>query len=330
MQTAATAYDRRVLVPDLDAVPPRPDGATGYALSGRAFATGWSVRLYADAAPQGLTERIQARLDDIDREMSPYRVDSDLTRFNLTPAGQFVALPPRVMTVVADALDMAALTEGAFDPAILPAVELWGFGAKTVAPGVPDPAEIAALKPGGWRELAWRADGMIKPSEVRIDLCAIAKGFAVDEVLRLVQSELGVRSALVEIGGELAGWGVQADGQPWWIDIETPSGKRTVAALCGGAVATSGEVIRHFSHGGQLYSHTIDGATQSPTRSDVVSATVFDPACWRADAVATALTVMGGTRALAFATQHDIPCLLSLREGATVRDCLSPALEAWL
>ncbi|HTN40153.1 MAG TPA: FAD:protein FMN transferase, partial [Asticcacaulis sp.] len=103
-----------------------------------------------------------------------------------------------------------------------------------------------------------------------------------------------------------------------------------VAALCDWAVATSGEQVRSFVHGGRVHPHIIDSRTQAPTRSGIVSVTVFDAECWRADALATALMVMGEVRAMEFAVTHDIPCLFCLREGDGFRERLSLRLEAWL
>jgi len=323
------ALDRRVLIPDLAGEPRPPVGTVRHDLDGTAFATTWRVSFYAeaDAVLMGLPARLQAVLDEIDRQMSPYRIDSDLTRFNLAPAGTFVSLPARMVTVMRHALDMAELTDGAFDPAILPAVELWGFGAKVVPEGVPD---TSALPVCNWRDLVWQVAGLIKPKGVRVDLCAIAKGYAVDALMDLLKAEPGVCSALVEVGGELKGWGVQPDGLPFWVEVETPVEEATVAALCDWAVATSGERVRAFVHGGQVHSHIIDSRTQAPTRSGITSVTVFDVECWRADALATALMVMGEARALDFAATHDIPCLIWLRDGSGFRERLSPRLEAWL
>ncbi|MFT4075952.1 MAG: FAD:protein FMN transferase [Asticcacaulis sp.] len=329
MSLPLPALDRRVLIPDLVAEPHPPVGTVRHDLGGSAFATTWRVSFHAeaDAVLLGLPARLQAVLDGIDREMSPYRIDSDLTRFNLAPAGTFVALPARMMTVIRHALATADLTDGAFDPAILPAVELWGFGAKAVPEGLPD---TSVLSPGRWRDLVWQADGMIKPADVRLDLCAIAKGYAVDALMDLLKAEPGVRSALIEVGGELKGWNVQPDGLPFWVEIETPAMTATVAALCDLAVATSGERVRSFVHEGQVHSHIIDSRTQAPTRSGIVSVTVFDAECWRADALATALMVMGEAKAMAFAATSNIPCLVWLREGDGFREAVSPRLEAWL
>lgn len=325
------ALPAQVFVPEIDAPPGLHPRAQRLSLTGEAFATTWRVSLCADPArfdgPARLRRRIEAMLAQIDAEMSPYRAGSDLSRFNRAPTGAFVPLPALLREVLNHALAVAALTDGAYDPGLLDAVELWGFGARAVPEGLPDPAAIAAMPRWRWRDLRPQATGLIRPEGARLDLCGIAKGFAVDRLMDLCRAEPGVTAALVEIGGELAGFGVQPDGQPWWVGIEQTD---TRAALYGWAVATSGDEKRAFTHLGQRFSHTLDAATGAPTRSAIASATVFDPLCWRADALATALIVMGEDRALTFAAAHDLPCLLRVREvDGRVRSVLSPRLEAW-
>jgi thiamine biosynthesis lipoprotein len=321
----------RVIIPELDAPPPLHPEARRLSFGGEAFATTWRVRLCADPArfrdSDALATRCRARLARIDAEMSPYRSDSDLTRFNTAAAGTPVALPAMLRAVIAGALDIAALTNGAFDPTVLQAVELWGFGARAVPPGLPADEVLSALPRQGWQQITLGPQGLVRPERVHLDLCGIAKGYAVDAVLDIVRAEPGVTAALVEIGGELKGFGVQPDGQPWWIGIDGEHA--THIALCDWAVATSGDGRRAFTHEGRLYSHIIDATSQSPTRSDIASATVFDRTCWRADALATALIVMGERRALAFAEAQNLACLLRVRDGDRMRTVLSPRLTAW-
>ncbi len=320
----------RVIIPELDTPPLLHPAARRLSFGGEAFATTWRVRLCADPADfknsDALRARCQAKLSQIDAEMSPYLADSHLTRVNQSPVNTPVALPAMLRAVIAGALDVARLTDGAFDPGVLDAVELWGFGARTVACGLPEAETVASLVRHGWRDLSLVPQGLVRPQGVRLDLCGIAKGYAVDALADLVRAEPGVTAALVEIGGELKGFGVQPDGQPWWVGIDDDTAR---IALCDWAIATSGDGRRAFAHEGRLYSHTIDAAEQAPTRSAIASATVFDRTCWRADALATALIVMGETRALAFAETHAIPCLLRVREGDGVRTVLSPRLAAW-
>lgn len=319
-----------VIIPELDTPPPLHPAAHQLSFDGEAFATTWRVRLCADPArfknSDALRARCQAKLQQIDAEMSPYLADSHLTRLNQAPAGKPTAMPAMLRAVIAGALDIARLTDGAFDPSVLDAVELWGFGARTVADGLPDSDAIAGLVRQGWRDLYLTPEGLVRPEGVRLDLCGIAKGYAVDALTDLVRAEPGVTAALVEIGGELKGFGVQPDGHPWWVGLDAGNAR---IALCDWAVATSGDGRRAFTHDGRLYSHTIDAAQQAPTRSAIASATVFDRTCWRADALATALIVMGESRALAFAEAHSMPCLLRVRDGDGMRTVLSPRLAAW-
>lgn len=328
---SAHTGENRVLIPELRREPKVPAGCVRLCLSGRAFATTWQVVAYVTAEAQTqqaqIHERITALLGRIDAEMSPYRADSDLTRFNRAPAGAYVPLPVMLSQVIRQGLNIAHLTDGAYDPALLEAVELWGFGARAVPEGVPPSSELFLLKNRqDWRKINWQAQGLIRPDGVCLDLCGIAKGYAVDAVMQMLKTTAGIEAALVEIGGELKGFGVRDDGLPFWVEIEQAR-EKTVVALCDLAVATSGETVRSFVHDGMVLSHTIDGRTAAPTVSGVMSVSVFDAACWRADALATALLVMGQDRGMAFAEAHDIPCLMRLRDGS---ERLSPALESWL
>lgn len=332
-ETLPDGAEPRLIIPEL-AQPPVPDAQSRkWVLDGRAFATEWRVTLYSRDAVE-VKDRVQAFLDRIDTEMSPYRADSDLTRFNMAPEGSFVPLPHLMREVVGRALEVAEQTHGAYDPALLDAVELWGFGAKVVASGVPEPAQIAALthRKTGWRDLRLDARGMVRPAGVRLDLNAIAKGFAVDGVVQFLRDIKGISAALVEIGGEVKGFGVHPDGLPFWVEIERPhtSLTRSLIALCGKAVATSGDTQRFFVHEGEILSHTIDAQTASPARNGISSVTVIADDCWRADALATALMVMGRDKALNFADVHGIACLIRSRHAGGFAEIESAALKAWL
>lgn len=326
---SAHTGENRVLIPELRREPKPAAGCVRVTFSGRAFATSWSVVAYvtSEAQQSQIQAQIIALLERIDAEMSPYRADSDLTRFNQAPAGAYVPLPLMLSQVIRQGLNIAHLTDGAYDPTLLEAVELWGFGARAVPEGVPQASEVSALKKRqDWRRINWQAQGLIKPEGVCLDLCGIAKGYAVDAVTQMLKTTSGVEAALIEIGGELKGFGVRDDGLPFWVEIEQAR-EKTVVALCDLAVATSGETVRSFVYDGMVLSHTIDAETAAPTVSGVISVSVFDAACWRADALATALMVMGPDKGMAFAAAHDLPCLMRLRDGS---ERLSPALEIWL
>ncbi|HEX7821977.1 MAG TPA: FAD:protein FMN transferase [Sphingobium sp.] len=343
--------ERRVFLPpvmpeDLEI----PEGAL-LRLSGNIFGTGWQVDVVRAGDPsqsatarregdalwlERLRIRIADRLETIDAQMSPWRAASDLMRFNRAEDGSRFALPEPMLTVVAQAVAVADLTGGAFDPTLHDAVSLWGFSAMAVAQGLPDADRLAVLAAGrrDWRDLGFDGATITARDGLTLDLCAIAKGFAVDAVMAVIRADVEALSALVEIGGELKGWGLRPDGMPWWVGIEQPDGTAdapVVAALCDWAVATSGDYLRTFHHAGADYCHTLDPRTLAPVRNGVASATVFDPDCWRADALATALMVMGHDEALAFADAHAIPCLLAVRGGdGGIAGSMSAAMRDWL
>lgn len=340
----ADAAERRVLLP-----PVMPDGLEipdggWHRLTGAIFATGWQVDVVRAGAAEAarddvwllaLRARIEAALEAIDAQMSPWRDASDLMRFNRAVEGAHVPLPEPMRSVVAGALGIADLTGGAFDPTLHDAVALWGFGAMAVADGVPEASVIAAMGVNrhDWTALAWDGDAIVARDGLTLDLCGIAKGYAVDAVMDVIRATPGAVAALVDVGGELKGWNLRPDGMPWWVEIERPQGSVNapfMAALCDWAVATSGDYRRSFRHDGADYCHAIDPRTLAPIRTGVASATVFDPLCWRADALATALMVLGRDQALAFADAHDIPCILSVRQDGGLTDHLSAAMQGWI
>ncbi|MEO6367877.1 MAG: FAD:protein FMN transferase, partial [Steroidobacteraceae bacterium] len=161
------------------------------------------------------------------------------------------------------------------------------------------------------------------PGGLELDCSAIAKGLAVD----LVSQQLlryGFSSHLVEIGGELRGTGVKPDAQPWWVALEPPAAgaqmDETVIALCDHAVATSGDYRRTFEQAGQRFAHTIDPRTGRPVDNDLAAVTVISKECWQADAISTALMVMGADDGCAYADRHGIAARFARRTEAGYRE----------
>lgn len=273
-------------------------------LDGETMGTRWHVRavLREPLAPATVSRAVTGRLDGIVAEMSHWSPTSLLSRFNAAPAGGWMTLPPDFAHVIAEGLRIAAASGGAFDPAIGRLVDLWGFGSLPVA-GPPDAAALAAARAAsGYRRLDWSPGDrrLRQPGGLSLDLSGIAKGFAVDSVADLLAG-LGIAHALVEIGGELVGRGVRPDGQPWWVDLETPPGialEPLRIALHGLAVATSGDYRRGR--------HTLDPRTGRSIDNGVVSTTVIATTALEADAWATALTVLGVEAGLALATREGL------------------------
>ena len=273
-----------------------------------------------DAA--GVRAAIVGLLDTLVAEMSHWQPTSLLSRFNHVPAGTRIAVPPDFARTIAVAMRVAAESDGAFDPAIGRLVALWG-----IAPHPPRPApsarEIAeARAASGWQRLDHDpATGtMHQPGGLWLDLSGVAKGHAVDAVADLL-TERGIRHALVEIGGELAGRGVRPDGEPWWVDLETPPGCMLApirVALHDIAVATSGAYVKG--------AHLLDPRTGSPAAT-TLSVSVIAGDAATADAWATALAVLPVEQAIARADACALAARIVTVQGG---ERLSARLRAML
>ncbi|CAN5167196.1 FAD:protein FMN transferase [soil metagenome] len=298
----------------MDRAPARPPGDAILALAGETMGTTWSVRAIVATGtdPAPLQAAIEQELEAIVTAFSPWRSDSEITRFNDAPAGTW-ALSSSFWSLLDAAMDLADDTNGAVDPTLGALVDLWGFGPpgpRTASEPTPDDAAVeAALAVSGWQKLRMNRDARAAvqmggpDGGMKLDFSGIAKGHAVDRVSDRLTA-LGATSHLVEIGGELRGRGVKPDSQPWWVEIERVEGSpapRTVVALVDLALATSGDYRRAFRHDGRLYSHTIDGRTGRPIDNGLASVSVLHASAMKADAFATALMVLGPYEGPAFA-----------------------------
>ena len=283
--------------------------------------TTYHVTVIADGegAIEGLAEDIQEQLDLVNRLMSTYREDSQLSQLNRLTAGESMEIAPELAEVLAISGEVYQQTDGAFEPTVGPLVDLWGFG----------PAESRSLVPNeeliqqGRRLIGFNAlqmDGLTatKQRAVRIDLSAIAKGYAVDLVSQLLTAR-GLTRHLVEVGGEMRLSGLKADGQSWRIGIEQPQldrgPVRMAVQVTDAAVATSGDYRNYFERDGVRYSHTIDPRTGYPVTHKLASVTVIADNCARADAFATAFMVLGEQRTLALAEALGLPVYMLAKQG---------------
>lgn len=266
--------------------------------------TTYSIRL-ADA-PLGRRELVRLQTDvdaalaEVNRQMSTYQPDSEISRFNRAGANEPVAISADFANVLSRALVLAESTGGAFDPTVGALVNLWGFGPDGLRREVPTADQIAAARQQvGWRHLRLTPDGRLAKDipDLQLDLGAIAKGFGVDRVAALLR-ERGIRNFLVEIGGETLGEGLNVQGEPWRVGVLKPDGSADlhgVARLTGGkAIATSGDYRNFYrDENGRIQAHIIDPRTAAPVRHAVASVSVLADDCLTADALATALFVLG-------------------------------------
>jgi len=239
-----------------------------------------------------------------------------------------------LLDVLLEARRIGELTEGAFDVTVGPLVNLWGFGPQMGEDDIPPEAEIsAAWERVGFELVELREDppALRKArGDVLIDLSAIAKGYAVDQIVRLL-TDANVLNYLVEIGGELRGEGLNEQGEPWRIAIERPvPGERSVQRIVGlrdAGLATSGDYRNFFEVDGQRYAHVIDPATGRPVIHQLASVTVLADTTMSADGLATGLMVLGPERALALAREQSLAVHLIEIDGDDFRERTSPAFE---
>jgi thiamine biosynthesis lipoprotein len=176
-----------------------------------------------------------------------------------------------------------------------------------------------ARRAGATPQLDRKGRRLLQPGSALLDFSSIAKGYGVDRLAACLE-RLGVRHYLVEVGGELRGAGMKPDGEPWWVEIEgvpdAASCPQAVVALHGLAIATSGDYRSFYEHARRRVSHTLDPRSGQPIANGVASCTVVAGTCMAADALSTALSVMGAEAGIAFADARGIAVrYLVRREG---------------
>lgn len=309
-------------------------------LRGHTMGTTYSVKVSGRRSEEELASlqaAISERLERVNALMSTYLPDSELSRFNAATSTDWFPVSDELAGLVEEAHGISLLSGGAFDVTVGPIVNLWGFGPDEVPPGPPDEAAIeAASERTGYRKLdVRRAPPALRKSrpDIYVDLSAIAKGYGVDQLADLLERN-GIDSYLVEIGGEVRGRGLKPGGEPWRVAVEVPDPAARevyrVITLGDAAMATSGDYRNFYERDGRRYSHTIDPATGRPVTHALASVTVIDTECARADALATALLVLGPDRGLALAESGGIAALLITREGDTYRSRATSALATYV
>ena len=277
-------------------------------LNGSTMGTRYVVKCEVghDAA-KALQVAVDQRLMRVNETFSTYQQLSEISRFNRARTTEPIGVTEEFCQLVARAMRIAAATHGAFDPTIYPLIKLYGFERKQRR--IPSAEEIAAVKPSiGWKRLEVLGENRLRKRsvDVEIDLSGMAKGYGVDVVIALLRAA-GVKSAMVEIGGEVRCMGRKLDESVWAIGIETPppasqrgqasaqglQGYRERVELLDQALATSGD-YRNVARGDHVNVHHIfDPKAAANPEHRVRSVSVRAGDCALADALATAFMVRG-------------------------------------
>lgn len=284
----------------------RPSAPTK-GIGGPAFGTWWNLTLPSGVNGKALRPPLEATLNRIDRLMSPWRPDSAIAGFNAARHADWQPFDAEVVAVVQAATALRRASGGAFDPTVGALVGRWGFGPITGEGGAAGAALMAsddALRKGH--------------PDLTIDLCGIAKGYALDQMVRVLLAR-GVEDFVIDLGGEIAAHGRHPEGRNWHVAVEDPrpgdNGAAEVLALPGRAIATSGDKVNFYTLGSRRYSHIIDPATAAPVEGAPASVSVIAENAMLADGWATAL-MAAGADGPALAERNALDALFLSRDGA--------------
>jgi thiamine biosynthesis lipoprotein len=293
--------------------------------SGEAQGTTYTVRIVAPRISpddaQNAQNAIRATLELIDRLMSTYRPDSQISRFNKSPSTDPIGAAPELIEILQTARSVSDASNGAFDVTVAPLVRAWGFGPDGL-PQPPLPDELDRLREQvGYRALEIDpAQNTIRKTrpDIAVDLNGIAQGYTVDK-LALELDAIPLQNYMIEIGGEVKARGHNARGIPWQIGVERPISDareiQLILPISNTAVSTSGDYRKYRETGGVRISHTIDPRTGHPIQHKLASVTVVNTSCTIADAYCTAIMVLGPDDGYQLALDQNLAALMLIHNG---------------
>ena len=279
-------------------------------IGGSAFGTRWNLTIQQQADTERLAAVVSDIVGHVDRLMSPWRTDSVVSAFNRRQDTSWVQVGNEVASVMDICQTVHHQSGGAFDAAVGPLVARYGFGPISASPA---PAEAVFDVSG---------DALAKSHPaLTADLCGVAKGYALDRIVRAI-SEQGERNFVLDLGGEISARGLHPEGRHWQVAIEDPrpgrDGAAEIVGLAGLSIATSGDKQNAYAVGQRRFSHIIDPRKAAPVDAATGSVSVIAESGMLADAWATAL-MAAGAAGPAIAERNSINALFLLREGEGLR-----------
>lgn len=287
-----------------------------------AMDTVMTIQAWGRGAGDAVTQAIDC-INTLEQELSVTRPDSQIAQANAAGGG---TLSGDALDLVSQALELCEYTGGALDITLGSVMELWGFRSGDYI--VPE-AEIlaSALAQTGWEKVQLSEDALTLPEGLKLDLGAVAKGYAAQKAADLL-AQAGIDRAILTLGGNVQTLGTKADGSDWTVavtDPEDPSAACAALSVSGTkAIVTSGGYQRYFEQDGVTYHHILDPETGCPAQGGLVSVTIVAEDGLLADALSTALFVMGLEGAVSFCLEHrEFEAFLIAEDGSC---CYTPGL----
>ncbi len=286
-----------------------------------------------------LRQQIETQLNEDDHELSTYKTDSVLSRFN-----QYQGTDPQLISdgmadAIVTALRIGKKTDNEMDITVGPLVNLWGFGPTKEPVKMPTQQQIDAARADiGLQHLKVieqvNGDFLQKDKpNMYVDLSTVGEGYATDHLARLVEGN-GISDYLVSVGGAVVSRGHNPEGKPWQVAIQKPTDRedavQAIVDLQGMGISTSGSYRNYYELDGKRLSHIIDPATGRPITHKLVSATVIAPTALEADGWDTGLMVLGTEKALALAEKEHLAVYLITKEPTGFKVTMTPQFKAYL
>lgn len=277
----------------------------------------------------------ESRISALEGMLSIFEETSVVSKINSDNKKRVVKVPPELFRLVERAKEYHALTEGAFDITVEPLTEIWGFGPEKGP--VPDTQAISGILPYVGLDKI-RLDDKNKTlifddPRIRMDFGGLAKGYAVDEAVRIFKG-YGITGGLVNMGGDLYCMGANSGGKDWSIGIRDPENKKKVLAVLKireKAIATSGSYENFYIYNDKKYAHVIDPRSGHTVTNGIMSATIIADDCATADALATAVFVIGEEKGLALIERlSGIECFIVMKKEGGKRYAMSSGMENYL
>ncbi|MCI3944902.1 FAD:protein FMN transferase [Pseudomonas syringae] len=289
-------------------------GRTLESFGGPTMGSHYSV-VYVRAAGQpdsaALRPDVEAILTEVDHQMSLWRSDSDIERFNALPANSCQTMPESVLKLIGVGEQLSRDSNGAFDLTIKPLADVWGLGAHGLVEQMPSARQLSLTRGRvGYRNLRIVGQQLCKSAAVQVDLNSIAAGYAVDRISQRMEA-LGLHDYLVQATGEMKVSGFKPDGSPWRVSLDVPGNEgyasQKVFPLDGYAISTSGDYHRYAGNHRPRMSDTLDARTGKPIDHALASVTVINPSALMADGLSSLLLTLGPERGWNYAQEHKIP-----------------------